>query len=200
MPTIRELTKQTDKNTDIVIVLDESGSMEELKETVVKCFNDFLKEQKEDGDDAFITLVKFNGDVNFIFRRKAISSAENIDNEDYTPKGTTALYDAILSAVDDVERKNKNNSVIVAIITDGYENSSKERDVNKVKEKIKEKEKLGWRFLFLASNIDANAVASSFGICSANTVSFMSNECGYKNMNSNLAADVISYRTITRMN
>lgn len=198
MATIGELIKKTDKNVDIGIVVDESGSMFSLKDTVIKCFNDFLNEQKQDGDDAFITLVKFNKDVNFVIKRKQISSAKDITNNSYDPDGTTALYDAIFETIKSIEKKNKNNNVIIAIITDGYENASRECTIDTIREIIKEKEKLGWKFLFLASNIDVNSTVKSFGMSADSARAYVSTSVGYTDMYKTLTNDVSMYRSQMR--
>lgn len=198
MATIGELIKKTDKNVDIGIVVDESGSMFSLKDTVIKCFNDFLNEQKQDGDDAFITLVKFNKDVNFVIKRKQISSAKDITNNSYDPDGTTALYDAIFETIKSIEKKNKNNNVIIAIITDGYENASRECTIDTIREIIKEKEKLGWKFLFLASNIDVNSTVKSFGMSTDSARAYVSTSVGYTDMYKTLTNDVSMYRSQMR--
>ena len=198
MATVGELIKKSDKSTDIGIVLDESGSMDSLKDTVVKCFNDFLKEQKEEGDDAFITFSKFNSEVNFVIKRKQISSVKSINDNTYQPCGTTALYDAIFLTIKEIEKKNKNNNVIIAIITDGYENASRECTIDTIKKEIKEKEELGWKFLFLASNIDVKSVAGSFGMNTNNARAFVSSHEGYTVMNKSLTSDVTNYRVQAR--
>lgn len=198
MATIGELIKKTDKNVDIGIVVDESGSMFSLKDTVIKCFNDFLNEQKQEGDDAFITLVKFNKDVNFVIKRKQISSAKDITNNSYDPDGTTALYDAIFETIKSIEKKNKNNNVIIAIITDGYENASRECTIDTIREIIKEKEKLGWKFLFLASNIDVNSTVKSFGMSADSARAYVSTSVGYTDMYKTLTNDVSMYRSQMR--
>lgn len=197
MATVGELINK-DKNVDIGIVLDESGSMSDIKETVVKCFNDFIKEQKQQGDDAYITLTKFNTYVNIEIDRKKINKAKSISYSDYNPNGTTALYDAIFDTIKKIESKNKNNNVIIAVITDGYENASKKCDIKSLKEMIKSKEGLGWRFLFLASNIDVEKVSSSMGFNPAFSMSFMSTNDGYKNMSCHVTGQVSSYRNLVK--
>lgn len=198
MATIGELVKDADKNVDIGIVIDESGSMEGMEETVIKCFNDFLKEQKQNGDDAFITISRFNNDVKFVLKRRQLSKAEYLSKKDYRPYGTTALYDAIYDTIKLIEGKTKNDKVIVAIITDGYENSSKKCDIKTLKENIQEKERLGWKFLFLASNIDVKETAKSFGINLSNAIKYDNTCAGYETMCRNIAASVLSYRENAR--
>ena len=198
MATIGELIKNADSSVDIGIVIDESGSMESMKDIVIKCFNDFVKEQRQEGDDAYITLTKFANYVDIIRKRDSISSVKKIDNSSYNPMGCTALYDGIYQTIKEIESKNKNNKVIVAIITDGYENASKKCSLSELKEIIKQKEKLGWRFLFLASNIDAKATAGSFGIDTNNTVQFAATIDGYSEMNKSLTSSITCYRNAVR--
>jgi Mg-chelatase subunit ChlD len=198
MATIGELIKDADLNVDIGIIVDESGSMDSMKDTVIKCFNDFLKEQKQEGDDAFITLTKFSSHVNIIRDRECMSKAKHIDSTSYNPHGCTALYDGIYDTVKQIESKNKNNKVIIAIITDGYENASKKCTLETIKEIIQEKEKLGWKFLFLASNIDVKTTAGSFGMNTNNARAFAATVDGYVGMNTMLTSDVSNYRCAVR--
>lgn len=198
MATIGELIKESDLSVDIGIVIDESGSMDSMKETVIKCFNDFVKEQKQEGDDAFVTLTKFSSYVNIIRNRDKLSSIKNIDNSSYNPNGCTALYDGIYKTIKEIESKNKNNKVIIAIITDGYENASKECSLASLKEIIKEKENAGWKFLFLASNIDVKTTAGTLGISGNNAVSFAATVDGYKSMNQTITCCVRDYRNAAR--
>lgn len=195
MPKVKELT---DRNVDIVVVLDESGSMGSIKSDVIGSFNQFLKTQKEDGDDAFITLVKFNDSVTRVIERDVLSKAAEINDKTYTPCGTTALYDAIANAISFVASKNTNNKVIVAIITDGYENSSKESTKAQIQNLIKAKEDLGWEFVFLAANMDACSISREIGISRGMAQNFSADASGVKCAFSSYSASTTMYRSSVR--
>ena len=197
MPTIGDLINK-DKFVDIGIIIDESGSMDDMRETVVKCFNDFIKEQKQDGEDAYVTFTKFGSFVDIKIKREEISSIKNIKYSDYSPNGVTALYDAIFDTIKYIESNNTNNNVIIAIITDGYENASKKCNIKSLRELIKEKESKGWKFLFLASNIDVEKTSSSIGINPSFSRSFMNTEDGYCKMSNHVTGQVAAYRNYIR--
>ena len=178
---------------DIGLLIDESGSMAELKSTVISQANNFIKEQKEVGGNAYITITKFNSEIKKILDREKISEARKITNKDYVPCATTALYDGICNIIRSIEKNNTNDKVVIAVITDGYENAS-ETKLETVKEMIKSKEELGWKILFLAANIDEKAVAGGLGIKQSNVTKFSANVDGYTRAMCSATMSVSEYR------
>lgn len=159
--------------TEIVAILDKSGSMERLTKDTIGGYNAFIKEQQETPDDAILSTVLFStGNEIILHNRKNIKNIKPITQKEYKASGGTALLDAmgrairhigmVLSNTAEEERPSK---VIFLIITDGEENSSSEYNFDKVKSMVEhQKNKYNWEFLFMGANIDAFSVAESIGI------------------------------------
>ncbi len=162
----------TNPQTHIAYVLDRSGSMQHLTEAAISSFNEFLREQKEEGDDASLTLVLFDDQYEVPVENLPIKEVPDLDTKTYTARGSTALLDAVGKTIDNLQSQFKDRpvglapaKVIVAIFTDGCENSSLEFDWKQVSKKIRDcRENHGWEFLFLAANPDAIATASQMSI------------------------------------
>ncbi|MCK9279306.1 MAG: hypothetical protein M0P71_01655 [Melioribacteraceae bacterium] len=156
----------------IGLLVDESGSMYSLSGDTIGTVNGFIKDQKKVKGEAEITIASFNDNYKLIKDREDIKNIEEITSEDYSPSGMTALYDSIMKIISSIE-ETKAKKAIIAIITDGMENSSIEyKDSSVIKEKIQQKQKDGWQILFLAANIDEKAVGASFGINAMYTQAF----------------------------
>lgn len=162
--------------TEIVCIIDRSGSMMSLRSDAVGGMNSFLNEQKNVPGDANLTLVFFNHDYQVIYNAKPLADVPPVAEADYVPQGTTALLDAVGRTIDDVGERLANTpedqrpqQVVVAILTDGLENASKDYTRQRVADMIQhQQEKYGWEFLFLAANMDAFAEAQSLNIPHAN--------------------------------
>ena len=149
--------------TEIVIVLDESGSMSSAKDDTIGGFNEFLKTQKKIKGEANCTLVKFSDYYKIINDGTPIENVAKLNESNYTPSYTTALLDACGRAINTVgkrisntPKKKRPEKVIFAVITDGYENASKEFSRKQIFDLVKEqREKHNWEFLFLGADIDA---------------------------------------------
>lgn len=154
--------------TDIVIVLDRSGSMESIKSDVKGGFDKLIESQKKCKGDAQVTLVQFDMEYESVYRAKPIKDVPSLD---LRPRGMTALLDALgRSIVETGERLEKMSPcdrpgrVVFVVITDGLENSSKEFQKSKINEMIKhQKEKYNWQFVFLAANQDAIQEGGALG-------------------------------------
>ena len=178
--------KEAKKDTELVLIVDKSGSMWHLVNDTIGSFNSVLDEQKKDTEhgNAYVTTVFFNGEHETIHDREDIQSVEHITNKDYVPGGCTALLDAVGDTITKLSEKDeiKDHKVIVAIITDGYENSSKEYSKEQIKKLIKEKEKEGWQFVFCGANIDAVAEGGHIGICKDCSINFVANGNGLRDV------------------
>lgn len=154
-------TSQISQSTHIIVVLDESGSMEVISSNVVSGFNEFLQFQKKIQDSSRLTLIKFSETVKVLFENIPLSDVPELSDENYCPDGTTALNDAIGKAVN---IDPTNTKTLVVIITDGFENSSstyKERDIEKL---IENRTSLnGWKFIYLCNSKGTSAQGSSMG-------------------------------------
>lgn len=155
-----------DKMTNIVCVLDRSGSMANIVSDVIGGYNAFIEEQSKVEGEATVTTYLFDDIVDKIYDKVDVKSAPVLTTANYSARGSTALYDALGKAILDFITEDK---VFVFVHTDGYENSSKEWKANTLQTLIKEKEADGWKFLFVGSGIDADKASAGLGI--ANTMS-----------------------------
>lgn len=180
--------------TEIVCVLDRSGSMGSIMSDAIGGLNSFITEQKKLDGDATITMALFDDGYDIIHDNVDINNVSEIGSDVYFPRGMTALYDAIgktvtsvgqrLSKTDESERPEK---VIVAILTDGLENCSREYESDTIQKIIKEQEdKYNWQFVYLAANQNAFDVGSQFGMKHHNSINFNATAKGAKNAFDNM--------------
>lgn len=162
---------------ELVFVVDKSGSMRSLQSDTIGSFNTLLEKQKNLPGDAYVTTVMFNNKSQTTHNRVRIHDVNPISNTDYQPSGCTALLDAVgqtISTISNCETS-KDHKVMFVIITDGYENASREFDKDTVKQMIEDKTKLGWEFLFCGADIDAFGEAQKIGINKDNVIKFERN-------------------------
>jgi|TARA_B100001778_G_scaffold306371_1_gene285686 Mg-chelatase subunit ChlD len=152
------------EKTHYVIVLDQSGSMEGIKKTVISSFNEQLQSlQKQSKEmDIEVTLSVFNDTTTLLNLSSKIGDIKKLNNKNYRPDSLTALYDAIMITYNKMKHNIKKNDHFVALVlTDGMENSSKEYNNKDVQRLIKKVENRGGVFNFLCSDIDVNHYAES---------------------------------------
>lgn len=189
--------------TEIVFILDRSGSMAPLKQSTIDGYNKFLKEQKQQPGDALITTVLFNQSYRLIHNRTPIQQVSDLTTEDYIPAGMTALYDTVGFMIDSIGEKlaqeaeaNRPGAVIFVIITDGEENASREYSGSTVKEMIEHQQSVySWNFIFLGAGIDAYRMSSAIGISSQNTASYAASLDGMNNIYTSMSNAVCSVRS-----
>ena len=158
--------------TELVFILDKSGSMSGLEKDTIGGYNAMLEKQKAVDGECLITTVLFDNGYELLHDRIDIRAVSPITEKEYVIGGSTALLDAIgrtISKIGNAQRhtadKYRAEKVMFVIITDGEENSSREYSSDKVKAQIeRQKEKYSWEFVFLGANIDAVETASRFGI------------------------------------
>lgn len=181
------------KPTQIVVVLDRSGSMDSISRPTVEGLNSFIKEQRNAKGDATMTLVQFDHEYQIDYTARPINEVKDLINgETFRPNGTTALFDAVGKTINDL---NTTNDVIFVIITDGHENASREYDKNKVFGLIEEKKKMGWNFLFLGANQDAIKAGASMGISASNSVNYNATTDSVNTLYSNVSSKVSNFRS-----
>lgn len=160
------------KKTEIVFIIDRSGSMSGLEEDTIGGYNSMLKKQQIEEGEARVTTVLFDNEYKIVHDRGDIREIRPLTDKEYFVRGTTALLDAIGTTINKIVSATKNtkkeyqaDKVMFVIITDGMENSSREYTYEKVKKMIeRQKENYKWEFIFLGANIDAVETASRFGI------------------------------------
>lgn len=158
--------------TELVFILDRSGSMSGLESDTIGGFNSMLKKQKELDGECRITTVLFDNFYELLHDRIDIRAVNPMTEREYFVRGSTALLDAIGMTISKLAGVQKNTAeeyraenVMFVIITDGAENASREYTAERVKAMIEhKKEKYGWEFVFLGANIDAVETAGRFGI------------------------------------
>ncbi len=184
--------------TEIVFILDRSGSMQGLEADTVGGFNSMIEKQKKAQGEVLISTVLFDNISEVIHDRVNIRDIKPMTAEDYTVRGCTALLDAIGGAIHHIGNVHKYaraedvpEHTMFVITTDGMENASRQYDSEKVRKMIeRQKEKYGWEFLFLGANIDAVETAKHFGIDKDRAVNYHSDKKGTK-LNFEVLSDAI---------
>jgi uncharacterized protein YegL len=158
--------------TEIVFILDRSGSMAGLEGDTIGGFNAMIDKQKNETGEAIISTVLFDNISQVIHDRVPLERIPKLTDKEYYVRGCTALLDAVGSAIHHIgnvhkyaREEDRPEKTLFVITTDGMENASRHYDYDKVKRMIqRQKERYGWEFLFLGANIDAAAEAARFGI------------------------------------
>ena len=178
--------------TEIVVVLDRSGSMDSIEQATVDGFNKFLQEQQNSEGTAFLTLVQFDDRYEVNYVSKPIKDVKPlILGETYIPRGSTALLDAIGKTIEELKT---DRDIVFVIITDGAENSSKTYKREAIFKMIETLGKENWKFLFLAANQDAIAAGNSIGIVAANSMTYTATTHGANQVFSTISKKMSSYR------
>lgn len=171
--------------TELVFILDRSGSMGGLESDTIGGFNGMIEKQKKEGEKVNVTTVLFDDEVEIIHDRFPIKIIEPLTDKDYYVRGCTALLDAVGQAIikiDNVQKhlpeNHKAGKVLFVITTDGLENSSEEFTYKDIKRMIEEKKECGWGFLFLGANIDAQKEAEKIGIAKERAVTYENDHRG----------------------
>ncbi len=186
--------------TEIVFILDRSGSMSGLEKDTIGGYNSMLKKQKKESGEALISTVVFDNVVEVIHDRVPIKRMKNLTDKDYYVRGCTALLDAVGGAIHHIGNVHKYardedvpERTLFIITTDGMENASRRYNYSDVKKMIeRQKEKYGWEFLFLGANIDAAAEGAKIGIDRDFTVDFHNDTLGTQ-INYEAMSKAISY-------
>lgn len=186
-------------NTELVFILDRSGSMAGLEGDTIGGYNSMLDKQKQEKGEAVVTTVLFDNEYELLHDRINIKGIAPITEKDYYVRGMTALLDALgqtIQKISNVQKNTKEESradkVIFVITTDGLENASVEYGYEKIKQMIeKQKEENGWEFIFLGANIDAIATAAKFGIAEDRAANYHADSIG-TNLNYSVVSDALS--------
>ncbi|MDO5156443.1 MAG: VWA domain-containing protein [Eubacteriales bacterium] len=172
--------------TEVVFILDRSGSMEGLEADTIGGFNALLAKQKKEEGEAMISTVLFDDQVEVLHDRLDVKKVEPLNDKQYYVGGCTALLDAIGGAIHHIGNVHKYardedrpEKTLFIITTDGMENSSQRYNYQKVKKMVeRQQKKYDWEFLFLGANIDAMDVGSQFGIRKDRAINYKCDEAG----------------------
>ncbi|MBQ7091411.1 MAG: VWA domain-containing protein [Clostridia bacterium] len=172
--------------TEIVFILDRSGSMSGLEQDTIGGFNSMIQKQKDEEGEALVSTVLFNNQSCVIHDRVKVQEIAAMTRNEYFVGGSTALLDAIGGAIHHIGNVHKYareedipEHTLFVITTDGMENASHQYSSDEVKAMIqRQKEKYGWEFLFLGANIDAVETAASFGIGADRAVNYNCDSAG----------------------
>jgi hypothetical protein len=181
------------KQTEIVVVLDRSGSMGSISKSTVEGFNTFLNEQKNAEGEAFMTLIQFDDRYEMNYKSMPINEVpELIERETYIPRGSTALYDSVGKTINELQT---DRDVVFVIITDGHENASREFKGEAIKKMIETLETENkWKFLYLGANQDAITAGAAIGVKASNSMSWAASEDGVTNTFYSMSANIGTYR------
>lgn len=185
--------------TEIIAIIDRSGSMVTIANDAIGGFNTFLADQQQVPGEARMTLALFDDKFEYVYAGKPLSEAEPLTGKTFVPRGGTALLDAIGRTLNEqgarIKGDNWAEKVIVCILTDGGENQSREFKHDQIKTMVKHAEEHGWSFVFLAANQDAFAAGASYGISAAHTMAFAANATGTQTAYQSMSATTRSLRS-----
>ncbi len=191
-----------DNLTELVFILDRSGSMSGLESDTIGGYNSLLNKQKKVEGECVITTVLFDNEYELLHDRTKLNGVAPITDKEYFTRGSTALLDAIGITIKKIENAQKHTAeqeragkVMFVITTDGYENASREYTYKKIKQMIEgQKKEHNWEFLFLGANIDAIETAGKFGIDPDRAVNYKADSQGTQ-LNYDVVSDaVMSFR------
>ncbi len=193
---------QKNNVTELVFIIDRSGSMAGLEGDTIGGFNAMLEKQKKQDGKCYVSTVLFSNDSTVLHDRKELSSVPPMTEKDYFVGGCTALIDAIGGAIHHIgnihkyaRREDVPEHTVFVITTDGMENASRRYSSDKVKAMIeRQKSKHGWEFLFIGANIDAVETAARFGIEKDRAVNYNADEKGTRILYSAVADTVCGVR------
>lgn len=183
---MKENVKVHNNITEMVFILDRSGSMAGLEGDTIGGFNSMIEKQKKQNGKCYVSTVLFDHEIQVVHDRVELADINPMTDEDYFVRGCTALIDAIGGSIHHIKNIHKYarkedvpEHTMFVIITDGYENASHNYSSDQVKKMIEhEKEKYGWEFLFIGANIDAVETAKHFGINEDRAVNYHADEKG----------------------
>lgn len=172
--------------TELVFILDRSGSMSGLETDTIGGFNAMIEKQRKEDGECYVSTVLFDNYSEVLHDRVKLSEIKPMTDKEYTVRGCTALIDALGGAIHHIgnihkyaREEDRPEKTLFIITTDGQENSSRRYSYEKVKKMVeRQKNKFGWEFLFLGANIDAVAEAARFGIRPESAVRYECDERG----------------------
>ena len=194
--------KEKNNVTELVFILDRSGSMAGLESDTIGGFNAMIEKQRKEDGECYVSTVLFDNDSEILHDRVKLSEIKPMTDSDYTVRGCTALIDAIGSTINhigDIHKYARPEDVpehtVFVITTDGMENASHKYTSEAVKKMIQDRKgKSGWEFLFIGANIDAVETAAQYGIDSDRAVNYNADKMGTKVVYDSIAKAVSGVR------
>jgi uncharacterized protein YegL len=184
--------------TEIVYILDRSGSMGGLEADTIGGFNSMMEKQKKTGEDALVSTVLFDDECEVLYDRVPLGKVEKMTDKQYYVRGCTALLDAVGGAIKHIgnvhkyaREEDRPEKTIFVITTDGMENASRNYSYEKVQKMVKrQQKKYGWEFIFIGANIDAYAEAQKLGVRKERAVNYVSDSMGTATVYAGVSAAV----------
>lgn len=188
--------------TELVMILDRSGSMQGLEADTIGGFNSMIEKQKKEDGEAYVSVILFDDVSEVLYDRVPVGKVEPMTDRQYTVRGCTALLDAIGGAIRHIGNIHKYareedvpEKTLFAITTDGMENASRRYSYEKIRRMIeRQKEKYNWEFLFVGANIDAIREAARFGIPASRAANYVHDGAGTQLQYSTLSDAISSAR------
>lgn len=191
--------------TEIIFILDRSGSMESIRLDMIGGFNAFIEEQRKIPTECKVSFYQFDTQhprVETVYEQKVLKEVPLLNTETFVPRGGTPLYEAIATVVKKVGERFANTpenerpeKVLVVIITDGEENSSIGWTAAQIKQMVQhQEEKYKWEFVYLGANQDAWAVGNTMGVKSSSTLAYVASKGGTEALFMSLSAKTAHYR------
>ena len=188
--------------TELIFILDRSGSMGGLESDTIGGFNATISDQKKIDGETRVTTILFDNFFEVLHDRINLQDIAPLTEQDYFVRGSTALYDAVALGIRKIanvqkqtRKEGRADKVIMVITTDGYENASRDTNAAMLHKMIDDCKKDGWEFLFLGADIDAQAAAGSIGIDSNRAANFVKDSQGVRVQYDSLNVAISAMRT-----
>lgn len=180
---------------NLFFILDKSGSMSSMRQQAITGFNRYIASQRALPGVTRLTFVQFDDKREVVYESRNVKDVPELDLATYIPDGYTALNDAVGFVLSEhLATCSPDETNIIAILTDGAENASKEYNQEQIKQLLAAAEAKGWEVLFLGANMTKEAVVSSYGINASNVSAFAATQKGVDDAFSTLSASTTSYR------
>lgn len=167
--------KKNERKLDVIFILDKSGSMSGSEENTISSFNEYLEREKKNKYDTRITTVLFDNNYSYLHDSISVKNVKALTHKDYYVGGCTALYDALGNCINRIEKEDT-DKVLFIIITDGYENASKEYSKDMIRRLIKKHR--DWEFIYIGADIDSYQAGGDIGIKKSNIANYKKDSLG----------------------